>query len=269
MATETALITGASTGIGRELALLFARDGAKLVLVARNTERLQELAAELRDRFGSESLVLSEDLSDVGAPKRILDQLATKNIDVDVLVNNAGFGAVGEIAQIGDDKQADMIKVNVLALAELTRAMLPGMIARRRGGVLNVGSTAGFQPGPYMAVYYATKAFVLSYTEALAEEVSGAGVKVTCLCPGPTATEFARSAKMEDTLLFNMGSMSAAKVAKVGYRGFRRGRVIVIPGVMNKFGAMAVRFVPRIVARKFTKRLQQPAPGKSATNEKP
>ncbi len=256
MARETVLITGASTGIGRELARLFAADGSRLVLVARRADRLQELADELRDQHKTESIVIPEDLSDVSAPRKLLDELARKNIEIDVLVNNAGFGAIGSVAELGD-KQAAMIKVNVLALAELTRSLTPGMIARRSGGVLNVGSTAGFQPGPFMAVYYATKAFVLSYTEALAEELKDTGVKVTCLCPGPTATDFAKTAKVEDTVLFNTGQMTAAKVAKVGYRGFRRGRAIVIPGLLNKIGALAVRFVPRIVARKYTRQLQK------------
>ena len=150
----------------------------------------------------------------------------------------------------------DMIQVNVTALTHLTRLFLPGMIERGRGGILNVGSTAGFQPGPNMAVYFATKAFVLSFTEALAEELVGTKVKVTCLAPGPTATGFAAIAHEEDTLLFRMGLMDAKYVALLGYRGFRRGKVLVIPGAINKLGAFSVRLSPRRLVRKIVKRLQ-------------
>ncbi len=149
-----------------------------------------------------------------------------------------------------------MVQVNVAALTHLTRLFLPGMIQRRSGGILNVASTAAFQPGPYMAVYYATKAYVLSFTEALAEEVAGTGVRVTCLAPGPTATGFAAVADMENKLLFRLGTMKVSSVAQAGYRGFRRGRLLVIPGLMNKVGTIAVRFTPRTLVRKVTKRLQ-------------
>ena len=153
-----------------------------------------------------------------------------QGITVDVVVNNAGFGAMGTVADLPLDRQLEMIQVNVVALTHLTRLFLPGMIKRKRGGILNVGSTAGFQPGPNMAVYYATKAFVLSLTEALAEELVGSGIQVTCLAPGATATGFRTAAHMENALLFRLGTMDAKTVAELGYRGFRRGRVIVIPG---------------------------------------
>jgi uncharacterized protein len=252
---ETALITGASSGIGLELARLFAADKSNLVLVARNQDKLESLAEELR-RDGMKVSVLPMDLADSKAPQAIFDELTGQGITVDVVVNNAGFGAMGTVANLPLDRQLQMIQVNVLALTHLTRLFLPGMIERRRGGILNVGSTAGFQPGPNMAVYYASKAFVLSFTEALAEELVGSGIHVTCLAPGATATGFRAAAHMEDALLFRLGTINAKTVARLGYRGFRRGRVIVIPGLKNKLGAFAVRLAPRVFVRKLVKRLQ-------------
>ena len=186
----------------------------------------------------------------------IFDQLTGSGQVVNVVVNNAGFGDVGAVATLSLERQSEMIRVNVVALTELTRLFLPGMIQRRRGGILNVGSTAGYQPGPNMAVYYATKAFVLSFSEALAEELLGTGVTSTCLNPGPTATGFADAAHMGDALLFQLGTMDAGAVARRGYRGFRRGKVIVVPGLKNKLGTLAVRLVPRRLVRKLVKRLQ-------------
>lgn len=255
MSTETALITGASSGIGLELARLFAADKSNIVLVARSEDKLESLAKELWQE-GVEIVVVPMDLANPEAPQAILSELAGQGITVDVVVNNAGFGAMGTVANIPLRQQLDMIQVNVMALAHLTRLFLPGMIERKRGGILNVGSTAGFQPGPNMAVYYATKAFVLSFTEALAEELIGSGVHVTCLAPGATATGFSTAAHMENALLFRLGAMDVKTVAQAGYRGFRRGRVIVIPGLKNKIGAFAVRLGPRVVVRKLVKRLQ-------------
>ena len=256
MSAETALITGASSGIGWELARLFAADKTNLVLVARRQDKLDQVAAELRRDHGVQVQVLAKDLADPQSPQAIFDALAAENVTVDILVNNAGFGAVGSVADLPMEKQMEMVQVNVTALTHLTRLFLPGMIQRRSGGIFNVGSTAGFQPGPYMAVYYATKAYVLSFTEALAEEVIGTGVQVTCLAPGPTATGFAATAHLENKLLFRLGTVDARTVAQAGYRGFRRGKVLVIPGLRNKLGALAVRFVPRAWVRKVTKRLQ-------------
>jgi len=256
MPTETALITGASSGIGEELARLFAKDRSNLILVARSREKLEQLATELRRDHGIQVEVLPGDLAEVAAPQAIFDDLAAKGISVDVLVNNAGFGSAGPVADLPVQQQIDMIQVNVTALTHLTRLFLPGMIQSGHGGILNVGSTAGFQPGPYMAVYYATKAYVLSFTEALAEELAGTAIKVTCLAPGATATGFAALANMENSLLFRLGTMDARTVAAIGYRGFRRGKVIVIPGLKNRLGAFSVRFAPRSFVRKLTKRLQ-------------
>lgn len=255
MSNETALVTGASGGIGLELTRLFAADHSNVVLVARSQDKLELLAEELR-RDGVKVSVLPTDLADPAAPQAIFDQLTGHGITVDVVVNNAGFGAMGTVADLPLGRQLQMIQVNVAALTHLTRLFLPGMIERKRGGILNVGSTAGFQPGPNMAVYYAGKAFVLSFTEALAEELIGKGIQVTCLAPGATATGFQATARLEDALLFRLGTMDAKTVAQLGYRGFRRGRVIVIPGFKNKLGAFAVRLVPRVFVRKLVKRLQ-------------
>jgi short-subunit dehydrogenase len=256
MATETALITGASSGIGLELARLFAADRSNLILVARNEGKLQQLAAELRQQYGVAVSVLGKDLADPTAVEAIFEELTAQGITVDVVVNNAGFGLVGAVAELPLQRQLDMVQVNVAALTHLSRLFLPGMIERRRGGILNVGSTAGFQPGPRMAVYYASKAYVLSFTEALAEELVGTDVKITCLAPGPTVTGFAAASGMDKTLLFRLRPMDAKTVARQGYRGFRRGKVIVVPGLANKLLAFSVRFAPRSFVRKLVKGLQ-------------
>ena len=191
---ETVLITGASSGIGRELARQFAGDGADLVLIARSEDALRALAGELAVDYGVTAQIVPADLSRPGSPDQIVQTLAQQQTDVDVLVNNAGFGARGPVAGIGVGRQLEMVEVNVAALTRLTALLLPGMLERRRGGILNVASTAAFQPGPNHAVYYATKAYVLSFTQALAEEVRGSGVRVSCLAPGPTDTGFAAQA---------------------------------------------------------------------------
>ena len=175
---------------------------------------------------------------------------------MDVVVNNAGFGSVGCVADLPVERQLNMIQVNVAALTSLTGLFLPGMIQRRRGGILNVGSTAGFQPGPNMAVYYATKAYVLSFTEALAEELVGSEINATCLAPGPTESGFGADSGMEASIFFKFGAMKARSVAQAGYRGFRRGKVIVVPGLKNRLLAFSVRLGPRTIVRKLVKRLQ-------------
>jgi len=249
--SETVLVTGASSGIGAELARCFARDGADLVLLARREDALNDHASSLRDTFGVATHVLPADLSTSGVAREVVDRLNKMGLTVDVLVNNAGFGARGRFAAADEQQQLDMIGVNVSALTHLTRLLLPGMLERERGGVLNVGSTAGFQPGPNMAVYYATKAYVLSFSEALAQEVAGRGVTVTCLAPGPTKTDFADRAGMNNALLFESGAaMSSAAVASHGYDAFRRGDSLAVPGLSNKAGVFATRFLPRSVASK-------------------
>lgn len=253
---ETALITGASSGIGLELARCFARHGSDLVLVARDEARLRSLADELRQTHGVGTRVLPADLSRADAPDDIQRELEADGVEVDVVVNNAGFGARGPVAELPLEAQLDMVQVNVAALTRLSRLFLPGMLARRRGGVLNVGSTAGFQAGPNMTVYYATKAYVLSFTEGLAEELRGSGVVATLLAPGPTHTDFVARAKMEGIRLFKLGAMSAARVAEEGHAGFRAGRTIVIPGGRNLLGAWTMPRIPRAAARRITQFLQ-------------
>lgn len=258
MPTETVLITGASSGIGLELARLFAADKSHLVLVARNAAKLEQLAQELRKQHGVDVHVVIQDLADPRAASIINGWLDDRQIAIDTLVNNAGFGAIGRFLELPLDRQLEMIQVNVTALVHLTRLLLPGMIERRRGAILNVGSTAGFQPGPYHAIYFATKAFVVSFTEALAEELARTPIKVTCLAPGITATGFTQAAQADDTILFRSSMMDAATVARAGYRGLRAGKLLIVPGVSNKLGIFANRVFPRIVVRKFVKAIQKP-----------
>jgi short-subunit dehydrogenase len=255
---ETVLITGASSGIGLELARLFAAGGYDLVLVARRNEAMVALADELTTEHGVDVRVLARDLSRSSAPHDIVEMMLTDGIHVDVLVNNAGFGARGAFAELELQRQVDMIQVNVTALTLLTRLFLPGMLARNRGGILNVASTAAFQPGPFMAVYYATKAYVQSLTEAIAEEVRGSRLRVTCLSPGPTVTEFAARAGTEGSkLLRRTSSMSAQEVAREGFEGWRLGRVLVVPGATNTVGTWMVRFLPRRIVRKVIRGLNR------------
>lgn len=251
--TETVLITGASSGIGLELAKCFAADGCRLILVARNRDALEKLAEELRQKNKIEAIVLPADLSLLATPKRLLEKLSAQNIFVDVLVNNAGFGANGSFAEIPLQTQIEMLQVNITALTELTGRFLPGMIERKRGGILNVGSVAGFVPGPGMAVYYATKAFVLSFTEALAEELQGSGLTISVLCPGPTESNFGNVARDKKVRQIKTSKMSAEAVAIYGHRAFRNGKAIAIPGVQNKAFVFLNRFVPRWVPRKVIK----------------
>ncbi len=223
MADETVLITGASSGIGLELARLFAADDSNLVLVARREDRLRALADELKSEFGVDVFILPKDLSEKNAPKEIFDTLQKENIQIDVVVNNAGFGTRGAVAEIDADTQIDMIQVNVVALTHLTRLFLPGIIERGRGGILNVGSLAGFQPGPNLAVYYATKAYVLSFTEALSEEINNPDIKITCLAPGPVRTEFGSKSELDDSLLFKLSLMDAEPCRESRLRGVQEG----------------------------------------------
>lgn len=253
--TETVLITGASSGIGLELARCFAADGSRLVLVARNTTALEALAGELRRAHAGEVRIVTADLRVPQTPGRIFAALQAEGVTVDVLVNNAGFGTHGDFAATPLDRQLDMVQVNVTALMELTGLFLPGMIARRRGGVMNIASVAGFQPGPRMAVYYATKAFVLSFSEAIAEELVGSGVTVTAVCPGPTKTNFGSVANFRGSDSVLRGAMTAAAVARHGYRAFRRGRFVVLSGFRNFVPTVLVRLLPRIVVRKLVKAL--------------
>jgi len=258
------VITGASSGIGRELARLAARDGHPLVLVARGTERLLALAGELSDRHAVACTVVTADLADPGAPRRIFEACEEAAAEVEVLVNNAGFGAHGGFIVTSLRTELEMIQVNVAALVHLTKLFLPAMVDRGRGRVLNVASTAAFQPGPLMAVYYATKAFVLSFSEAVASEVAGSGVTVTALCPGPTRSEFQRRADTEGVQRASAWAamMEADEVARVGWTAAGRGRRVVVPGALNKAAVQAVRLAPRRVVAHAVKRLQEKKEGR-------
>lgn len=256
MAAETVLITGASSGIGWELAKLFASDNSNLVLAARREDRLEELSDLLKSEFGVDVFIMPTDLSKKTAPRQIFSKLRKEGIQIDVLVNNAGFGARGSVLELDTGLQMEMIQVNVAALTHLTRLFLPGFVERGRGGILNVGSLAGFQPGPNLAVYYATKAYVLSFTEALSEEITNPNIKITCLAPGPVRTEFGRKSELDDSLLFKLSLMDVEPVAKAGYEGFRKGKVIVIPGIKQKITPFMGRFIPRSLVRKIVKSLQ-------------
>jgi short-subunit dehydrogenase len=251
---ETVLITGASSGIGLELARCFGADGSRLVLVARNTSALDDLAGELRRDYKVEATVLAGDLSLYETPKKMFAELKGRGIVVDVLVNNAGFGTRGQFSELPLGRQLEMIQVNVAALTELTGLFLPGMLERHHGSVLNVASVAGFVPGPGMAVYYATKAFVLSFTEALAEELSATGVKVMALCPGPTETNFGNVAHVQGARLVRVASMSAKEVALQGHKAFRCGRVVAVSGWRNRLLVVLIRFIPRLLVRKIVKK---------------
>lgn len=248
---EIALITGASTGIGYELAKLCAADGMDLILVARGETKLKAVAAELSGAHGVQADVVAADLSQPAAAQQIVDAIGDR--PVSVLVNNAGFGTNGLFAELPLQGEVDMIEVNVTSLVRLSRLLLPGMLSRGHGRIMNVASTAGFQPGPLMANYYASKAYVLSFSEALAEEVRKAGVTVTAFCPGATETPFFDRAKMENARLRKGGMasvMAADRAARIGYRGMLRGKVIVIPGLMNRLLAFSVRVSPRGLIRK-------------------
>jgi len=251
---KTALVTGASFGIGLELARIFAREGHDLVLVARSADKLRQLAAELERAHSARSLILATDLTEPGAAAYVLDQTTRAQIVVDILVNNAGFGQYGFFAENDLEECLRQIQLNVTTLTHLTRLYLPEMIARQEGRILNVASTAAFQPGPLMAVYFATKAYVLHLSEALANELEGTGVTVTCLCPGATATEFHKRANATEMRLLKMGSMDPKTVAEDGYRAMMAGKPVVISGFKNWLVAQSVRFSPRrlvtLIARK-------------------
>lgn len=263
---RTALITGASGGIGRALAHEFARHGYDLVLIARNPDALDDVRRAVTDsQPGADGRpvdvhVIAADLARPNGGSAIVGRLQSAGLHVDVLVNNAGFGLQGEFAELTLAHQLEMLQLNVTTLTELTRLLLPPMLARRAGGVLNVASLAAFQPGPLMSVYYATKAYVLSFTEGIAEEVAGSGLKVSCLCPGPTASGFATRAAASGTNLFTRRRlMPVEDVAREGFDGWNSGRVVVIPGFGNRQAALVVRILPRAMMRRIVKGLNSQA----------
>jgi hypothetical protein len=255
--SRTVLITGASSGIGYELALLFARDGFDCVVTARRVDRLEELAERLRREHRVEVSVIEADLADQASPERIFTSVKAAGIQIDVLVNNAGFPTYGHFVELDTQTQLDELQVNIVALTHLTRLFLPGMVERRDGRILNLASTAAFEPGPLMAVYYATKAYVLSFSQAIGNELTGTGVSVTTLCPGITRTGFQAAGAMEDSRLVQGGMADPASVALAGYRGVMARKGVVIPGFANKLVPFAVRLAPRSVVTRMVRRAQE------------
>ncbi|CAA9488704.1 MAG: 3-oxoacyl-[acyl-carrier protein] reductase [uncultured Sphingomonas sp.] len=245
MTQPIALVTGASAGLGADFARQLLADGARLLLVARRKERIEALAAELGN-----ARAVALDLSQADAAERLMADVAAHDEHVDLLVNNAGFGLAGRFAAHDGPTLRQMIDLNCGVLTDLAHAVLPGMLERRRGGILNVASTAAFQAGPGMAVYFATKAYVLSFTEALHEEMRGAGIHVTALCPGPVATEFAEVAGFGKAQTFNKLGAGSAEVVAAGLAALDRNQAIIVPGVVNKVAAQSQRFLPRALIRR-------------------
>lgn len=257
-AKMTALITGASGGIGLELSRLFARDGYNLILVARSVQKLQALASELEKAHGITATVLPADLSRSDAAQELYRQVQAKGLRVDALVNNAGFGILEPLATARLEDSLEMIQLNVTSLTVLTQLCLPEMIERHSGRILNVGSTGSFSPVPGMAVYAAAKAYVLSFSEAIAEELRGTGVTVTALCPGVTLTGFQSRAGVGESRLLAMGNMTAKQVAAAGYKALMRGQPVVVPGLFNFLMLFSIRFTPRSWVTRISKRLMEP-----------
>ena len=244
--SKVALITGASAGLGVEFARQLSARGHRLVLAARRRDRLDQLAKELGN-----ARAVAIDLSRPGASVELLNDVERAGEQVELLVNNAGFGLIGRFAELDAARQREMIDLNVGTLVDLCRATAPAMVDRKSGAILNVASTAAFQPGPKMAVYFATKAFVLSFTEALHEELKPHGIKVSCLCPGPTRTEFGEVAGFGGNGMFDRVAMNAAEVVEAGLAGLDKNHAVVVPGVVNKLGAASTRFAPRPLVRKI------------------
>ncbi|WP_242152505.1 SDR family NAD(P)-dependent oxidoreductase [Sphingomonas sp. BAUL-RG-20F-R05-02] len=256
MARDTWLITGASAGLGALFAERAAAAGNDVILVARRAERLEALATRIAST-GVSAHVIACDLGAAGSVPELMREIAARGLTVNTLANNAGLGVRGALSDSDGAVQAAMIDLNCRALVELTHAVLPGMVAKRRGGILNIASTAAFQPGPGMAVYYATKAFVLSFSEALHEEVRGQGVRVTALCPGPTRTEFAGIAGMGSSGFFEKNAADAETVVRDGMAALAQGRAIKVAGARNAAMAGSVRLLPRGVARRISAHVQR------------
>lgn len=257
-ARPAALITGASGGIGLELARLAAKDGHDLVLVARSQVKLEEAARYLAGMYGIRAEVIVADLAEPEAPVAVMEETARRGLPVDLLVNNAGVGLWGLFGRQDTQRVLDMIQLNLTSLTHLTRLALPGMVSRHRGRVLNIASAGGFAPGPLMAVYFATKAYVIHFSEAINNELRGTGVTVTALCPGPVATGFGEASGMQGVHLQELpGALDAAAVARIGYRAARRGRPVVVPGLAMKATVLAGKFSPRWMVTHITRWLQE------------
>ncbi|MGL4574048.1 MAG: SDR family NAD(P)-dependent oxidoreductase [Burkholderiaceae bacterium] len=256
--TKTALVTGASGGIGKSIAEQFAKDGVNLIIAARNLPQLQQLAADWSARYGISVTPIAADLSVSGAAQTLADQVLATGTPVDYLVNNAGYGLYGLFAQSSLEQELAMARINMESLTVLTKRFLPSIIARK-GRIMNVASTAAFQPGPYMAVYYATKSYVLSFSEAIASELAATGVTVTALCPGPTRSGFQDKAAMQDSALVKGKKLpDAQSVGVAGYKAMMRGKRVYIPGMMNWLMAQSVRFTPRYLAAEIVRKMSVP-----------
>ena len=244
------LITGASGGIGHDLAMLAAADNKNLILVARSADKLDQMAETIRQNYKSEVIPIVVDLSDEADVEMLISEISEKNLNIEILINNAGFGDFGDFAQADLGRNMEMIRLNISALTQLTHFALQGMLNAGAGKIMNVASTAAFMPGPGMAVYYASKAYVLSFSEALTRELKGSGITVTTLCPGPTDTDFASAARLGKSLMHRMlPPATSLQVAQAGYKAMMKGKAIEIPGFMNKLSAVTPRFSPRSLVR--------------------
>lgn len=255
---NTVLITGASSGLGKEFAKIFAKKGYNLVLTARNLSALEEVKAEISNEFSVNIMVKALDLANDKAPLELKSFCEDNEIMVDILVNNAGFGDFGEFYLSDYDKFSDIIEVNIKALTRITRLFLPDMISLKQGKILNVASLGGFEPGPLMAVYYASKAYVLSFSEALSRELKGKGVTITALCPGPTKTNFEKAANLGMSGLFvNLKVADAYQVAMFGVKKLFKGKVVAVPGFYNKLAVIGVKLAPRAMVRNMVYHIQK------------
>lgn len=253
-----AVITGASSGIGYELAKVFARNKVNVVLIARSEKKLQELAQELEKTYGIIAKTLAKDVSQLASAKEIYDWTKQQGFRVEYLINNAGFGDFGFFTETGWDKELEMINLNMTALTALTKLYVKDFVAQKTGKILNVASTASFQPGPLMAVYYATKAYVLSFSEAISNELKGTGVTVTALCPGPTESGFQAAADMKDSKLVKGKKLPTSQdVAEYGYKALMNAKVVAVHGLMNKIMAQSVRYTPRVVVRSLVRAMSE------------
>lgn len=254
----TALVTGGSGGIGLELAKQFASHGHDLVITARHRDALEAVAGTLEGKYGVKVTVVAADLTDPDAPQRVFDAIEAEKIDIQFLVNNAGFGLGGAYADTDIKRELEMVQVNIIALMQLTKMFMPTMMKRKSGRILNVASTAAFLPGPLMSVYYASKAFVLSFSQALDEELRDSGVSVTCLCPGSTATKFAETAGLQNSKLFAaIGGTTAEQVAQYGFDALMRGERVAVVGLKNKVMVQAERFAPRKLLATIARKAQE------------
>jgi short-subunit dehydrogenase len=257
MKKETVFITGASGGIGYAFAERFAKDGYDVVAVARSEKKLHQLKEMLETKYDIRVFPYAKDLSKQEEVESLYNELKQQHIEIDVLINNAGFGLYGEFTETNLEEELNMIDLNVKTLTHLTKLAVVDMVKRNKGKILNVASLAAFQPGPLMAVYYATKAYVLSFTEALENELKGTNVTVAALCPGPTETGFFERANLSQSKLFKLGVMDIKQVVEAGYNGLMKNKTIIIPGLKNRLLAMSVRFLPRKVVTAIVRQIQE------------